>query len=83
MSAWLAAVIALFPPLAAAVAVALSGDTASRLAAVEFAASIGLLVLVLMSFAFDQPSYIDLPLTLALLSLPGTLVFAHFVERWL
>ena len=83
MSAWLAAVIAMLPPLGVALAVALRGDTVGRLVAVQFAASIGVLILVLMSFAFDQPSFIDLPLTFAFLSLPGTLIFAQFVERWL
>ena len=36
-----------------------------------------------MTFAFDQSSFIDLALTLALLTLPGTLVMALFLERWL
>lgn len=83
MSAWLAAVIALLPPLAVCFYLGLRAETADRLVALELAASISALILVLMSFAFDQPSFIDLPLTLAFLSLPGTLVFAHFLERWL
>jgi multicomponent Na+:H+ antiporter subunit F len=41
------------------------------------------LLLVLASFAFDQDSLIDLPLTLVVLSLPGTLMYALFIERWL
>jgi multisubunit Na+/H+ antiporter MnhF subunit len=36
-----------------------------------------------MTFAFDQGSFIDLPLALALLALPGTLAMALFLERWL
>ena len=40
-------------------------------------------VLMTLSFAFDQPSSIDLALTLALLSAPGTLILALFEERWL
>jgi len=83
MNVWLAAVLALLPPLAMAGTVALRAGSADRLVAVQLATSISILILVLMSFAFDQPSFIDLPLTLAFLSLPGTLVFAHFLERWL
>jgi multicomponent Na+:H+ antiporter subunit F len=40
-------------------------------------------MLAMLSFAFGQASSTDLALTVALLSLPGTLVFALFVERWL
>lgn len=83
MSAWLAAVIALLPPLAAAGYVGLTGRVPDRLAAAEFAGTLSTLILVLMSFAFDQPSFLDLPLALVFLSLPGMLVFAHFFERWL
>lgn len=83
MTAWLAAVIALLPPLAAALVLCCRGGTANRLVAVEFATSVAALILVAMSFAFGQPSEIDLALSLALLALPGTLIFAVFVERWL
>ena len=36
----------------------------------QLATSVTTLILVLMTFAFDQSSFIDLPLTLALLALP-------------
>jgi multicomponent Na+:H+ antiporter subunit F len=39
--------------------------------------------LVAMTFAFDQASSIDLALVLALLCLPGSLLYALFSERWL
>jgi multisubunit Na+/H+ antiporter MnhF subunit len=83
VSVWLLAVIALMPPVGVAVGAGLVTGAARRLIAVEFLASLIVLVMVLMSFAFDQPSLVDLPLTIAFLSLPGTLVFAHFLERWL
>ena len=83
MSPWLAALVALLPPLAVTFWVGLRAGTADRLVALELAATLSVLIMVLMSFAFDQPSFIDLPLTIAFLSLPGTLVFAHFLERWL
>ena len=83
VSPWLAALIALLPPLAVAFWIGLRAGTADRLVALELAAALSVLIMVLMSFAFDQPSFIDLPLTISFLSLPGTLVFAHFLERWL
>lgn len=80
---WLAAIVAILPALAIPLWVAARGDLAHRLVAVQLASVITALVLVLMSFAFDQMSLIDLPLTLVFLSLPGTLMMALFLERWL
>jgi multisubunit Na+/H+ antiporter MnhF subunit len=59
------------------------GQLTDRLVAVQVGTNVTILILVLCSFAFDQDSMIDLPLTLAALSLPGTLMFSFFIERWL
>jgi multisubunit Na+/H+ antiporter MnhF subunit len=84
LNAWLIATLALLPALTVAVAKAfVSGSTATRLVAVQLSSSLTTLILVLMTFAFDQSSFIDLPLTLAFLTLPGTLTLALFLERWL
>jgi multisubunit Na+/H+ antiporter MnhF subunit len=83
MSAWMAATIALLPPFALAAFAACRGRIAERLIAVQLATVFAMILLALMSFAFDQSAFIDLPLTLAFLSLPGTLVMAVFLERWL
>lgn len=84
MTAWLLASLALLPALAVPVFKAcLSGSTATRLVAVQLATSLTTLILILMTFTFDQSSFVDLPLTLTLLALPGTLAMALFLERWL
>jgi multicomponent Na+:H+ antiporter subunit F len=83
MTVWMLAVLALAPPFAVAVAAAFRGDTAARFVAVQLATGIGVPILVLMTFAFDQSALIDIALTLALMSLPGTLLLALFLERWL
>jgi multicomponent Na+:H+ antiporter subunit F len=83
LNPWLAAVIAFLPALAAVCFAGLRGRTGERLIALELASSISVLLLVMMSFAFGRPSFIDLALALAFVSLPGTLVFTHFLERWL
>ena len=59
------------------------GGTAQRLVAMQLASAVTTLILALMTFAFDQSSFIDLALCLALLTLPGTLLMALFLERWL
>lgn len=83
MNAWVVACIALTPPLALMVVMCARGPVARRLAAVQLASSIGWLIVVAMTFAFRQASSIDLALTLGLLTLPATLLFAVFAERWL
>jgi len=80
---WLVAIIALLPALAVPLWTAARGRLADRLVAVQLASTIAAVIMTLMSFAFDQSSLIDLSLTLAFLSLPGTLLLAIFVERWM
>ncbi len=83
MTDWMLATIALLPPFAVSVAGGCFGRTGSRLIAVQVASSLAIAILMLMTFVFDQSSFTDLPLCLALLSLPGTLLMASVVERWL
>ncbi|MGH8189879.1 MAG: hypothetical protein ACREP2_00345 [Rhodanobacteraceae bacterium] len=83
MSAWLLAAIGLLPPLIAAVVCAGRGGASARLIALQFAAALVVFLLVLLEYAFVQPSLLSLALTLAMLGLPGMLVLALFRERWL
>lgn len=83
MTVWMLATIGLVPPAAAAMASALRGTVGNRLVAVQLATALSTVLLALMTFAFDQSSFIDLALTLSLLTLPGTLLITLFLERWL
>ena len=83
MNMWLAALAALVPSLGVCAWHVLRGSAGERLVALELASSIGALMLVLTSIGFAQPSFIDLALALGVLGFMGTLVFAHFLERWL
>ncbi|HEX5462300.1 MAG TPA: monovalent cation/H+ antiporter complex subunit F [Steroidobacteraceae bacterium] len=83
MSPWLLAFVLCVPPFALAAYRALSGRSSQRLVATELAAGIGTLMLVLASFAWPHDELLDLALALGLVSVPGTLVFTHFLERWL
>jgi len=80
---WMLASVALLPAFVVAILASCRGRTGSRLVAVQLASSVATAVLMLMTFAFDQSSFTDLPLCLALLTLPGTLLMAMMVERWL
>ena len=83
MSIWMLAVLGLLPGLVVPVLAACRGGTSQRLVAAQLASATAALVLALMTFAFDQSSFIDLALCAALLTVPGTLLMALFVERWL
>ena len=83
MNAWLLATILLLPPLAVPIYVAMRADCDNRLVAVQVAGGLAGLLLAMMTFAFDQPSFIDLALGLTLLSVPGTYLLTVFMERWL
>ena len=63
--------------------VCVRGRTMDRLVALELAGLLTPLVVVLLAEGFDCVSLYDIALSLALLSVPSTLVFAHFLERWL
>jgi len=82
-NAWLVAAIAMLPALIVACRAALAGAPVPRLVALELATVLTSLVLVLLTLAFDQPSFIDLALTLIFLAFPGSLIYVHFLERWL
>jgi len=77
---WTVAFALLLPAFAVPVAAALRGGVADRLAAVPLAGSVAMILLALAMFVFDQSSFIDIALCLALLTLPGTLVLALFLE---
>jgi multisubunit Na+/H+ antiporter MnhF subunit len=83
MNVWLAASIALLPPLACSAGLAMRGSEEHRLVAVQFAGVISVLLLALLSMAYAQPSFLDLALALALVNVPGTLIYTQFLERWL
>jgi multicomponent Na+:H+ antiporter subunit F len=83
MSPWLLSIIALLPPLALASWQACRGGSGARFAALQLASALTGFILIAFTFAQDEPAFIDLPLSLALLSLPGTLLIALFFERWL
>ena len=83
MNAWFwAAVVLLFGLIPCGV-VALRGDPLNRLLGLEMGGMIATLEMVLLSEAFNNANFMDLPLCLALLAFGGGLVFVRFLERWL
>lgn len=83
MNAWLSTSLALLLALAPVGVVCFKRDALDRLAGLEMATVIGSLLLLTIAQGLHQPSFYDLALALALLSLGGSLVFVRFLERWL
>ena len=83
MTPWTVATLALVGPLVIATVAAGRGNPAARMVAIQLASTVGILMALALTFVVDQSSSIDLALALALLTLPATLVFALFEERWL
>ncbi len=83
MNPWLVATILLLPPLLVPVYVAARADANNRLVAVQVASTLAALIIALMTFAFDQSSFIDVALCVTLLAVPGTYLYTVFMERWL
>ena len=57
------------------------GEPGERLVALQSLLVTLTVVLVLLAVGQDRPSYLDVPLILALVSLAGSLVFARFFVR--
>lgn len=80
---WNWTAIALLICLAGPFVRCIRGDIVSRLVALEGASSICVIVLLSLAEAYRRVPFVDLSLTLALLSFGAGLVFARFLERWL
>lgn len=59
------------------------GKPAARLAALNLAGPVTVLLCLVLAAAFRRPAYVDVGLVLALVSFTGSLVYARFLERWL
>ncbi len=83
MNVWLWAATAMLVSLVPTMVVCFRGPAEDRLAGLEMAGVLVTLEMVLLVQGFHRVPFYDLPLTLALLSFGGGMVFARFLERWL
>jgi len=80
MTVWpLAAGVLLVGGLVPAMIIAYRDTAARRLVGLELASATGTLVMLVLCQAFNQSSYLIVPLVLALLSVAGTLVFTRLL----
>ena len=83
MNVWLVATFGLLAALIPCALVTVRSGRFDRLVALQLATVITVLALVTLALGLGRPSFMDLPLMLALLAFPGTLAFARTLERWL
>lgn len=83
MNCWIVTALALLVCMVPCFVLCLRGDAMSRLVGLEAGSTMAVMVLLALTEAFNQSSFVDLALTLALLTYGSGLVFARFLERWL
>lgn len=81
--AWVIAAMLCSAGLAPCAWMCLRGGPEQRLVGVEMTSIVVVLVMTMLCVGFGRASYIDLPLTMAVLSFGGGLIFARFMERHL
>jgi multisubunit Na+/H+ antiporter MnhF subunit len=80
---WFTAAAGLMVGLIPCLIVILRAELMEAVVAMQLASTLGVLIVLLLSQGYGRPSFADLSLALAFLSLPSGLLFAHFFERWL
>ena len=82
MNVWyVAGVVLLLGGLLPALLLGSRDGPVDRLVGLELTSSVTVLAMLLLAQAFAQPSYLVVPLVLALLSVAGTLVFTRLLGR--
>ena len=82
MNPWLLSAAVLLPALLpCGVVVVRAARPFERLVALQLAGNVAALVLLLLAQGMGRPSFGDVALLLALLSLPGSLLFVHFLPE--
>jgi multicomponent Na+:H+ antiporter subunit F len=83
MNLWCAAAVATGFCLIPCADLCLRGEPERRLVGLEMTSLIITVMLVMLTVGYHRLPFIDLPLSLAIMSLGGGLVFARFLERYL
>lgn len=83
MNVWFAAACGVGVCLIPCADLCLRGSAERRLVGFELSSIIMTLLLVLLTIGFHRLPFIDIPLTLAIMSLGASLVFARFLEKHL
>jgi multisubunit Na+/H+ antiporter MnhF subunit len=83
MNMWFAGTIAFVLITVPCTIFLLRAPLIDALVALQFSTGACVLALTVLAMGLNRPSFLDIGLTLAILSYPATMLFAHFFERWL
>lgn len=83
MIVWLVAAGGLLAAMVPCGIALLTGRSTDRIVALQLAGTVTVQIVLVLAVALSEPSFGDLALALVLLNFIGTLVFTHFLERWL
>jgi multisubunit Na+/H+ antiporter MnhF subunit len=83
VNAWMVTALAVGACLIPCAWACLRGSAERRLVGLEMTSIIVIVELVLLTLAYGRLPFIDLPLTLAMLTFGAGLVFARFLEKHL
>lgn len=83
MNPWILAALALLACMIPCFLLCMRGDAMSRLIGLEAGSTMAVMVLLVLAEGYHRIPFVDLALTLALLTYGAGLVFARFLERWL
>lgn len=83
MNAWMLTAVVTSASLIPCALACLRGTPERRLVGLEMTGIIITILLVLLTMARRRPPFIDMPLTLALLTFGAGVVFARFLEKHL
>ena len=80
---WMAAALALLFCMIGPFVNCVRGGPLNRLVALQAGSSVCIMILLVLCESYHRAVFVDVALTLALLSFGADLVFARFLERWL
>jgi len=83
VNVWLLASVALLLCLVPCAIRVVRGSIADRLVGLESGTIVAILALLTIEEGLQRQSFFDLPLSMAVLTIPSTLLFATFYRRWL
>lgn len=83
MMLWLVAGAGICLSLIPCAAMCLKGNAERRLVGLEMTSLVVVLALVVFTIAFGRVPFIDIALTMAIMSFGGGIVFARFLEKHL
>lgn len=83
MNAWLLTALVLLICMIPCFLLCIRGDDMSRLIGLEAGSIMAVMILLALAEGYHRAPFVDLALTLALLTYGAGLVFARFLERWL